>query len=102
MIEQLRLRERPGGDRFPQSWFTVEVADYQARDLPAARKDVIVGRGARSDLGVLVVSRPGGLRLVVESSSDILEPARVREWMDRYRELLRRAVADPDAPVVGW
>ncbi|GAB3206029.1 condensation domain-containing protein [Marinactinospora thermotolerans] len=103
MRELLRFQDRPGGDRYAQSWFVLNPADPGGLELPDLRVEVeeVPIPGARSDLGALVVP-DNGLRVLWELSTDFLSTATVESWVGRYRALLEGLLKDPDRKVTEW
>ncbi|WP_345025323.1 MupA/Atu3671 family FMN-dependent luciferase-like monooxygenase, partial [Streptomyces sedi] len=51
------------------------------------------------DLAFYLTHHPGGVRVAVEYDTALLEAATVRRLLDRVEALLRRALADPAAPL---
>ncbi|HXM58509.1 MAG TPA: amino acid adenylation domain-containing protein, partial [Candidatus Dormibacteraeota bacterium] len=86
-----------------QAMFTFDDHAAPELDLPgleATLTDAIDNGTAKMDLNVLAVPRPGGgLTLVWEHSTDVLDEASGRRLAGQYLALLRAAAADPDARV---
>ncbi|MDT8912282.1 condensation domain-containing protein [Amycolatopsis sp. PS_44_ISF1] len=103
VLDEARVRERPGAEHFPQVWFSLHPDPGRRLDLPGLRAvaEEIAIPGVRSDLGVLAVPGVDGVRLWVESA-DYLDPPTVTRWMADYERLLRRLVDDPATPLRAW
>ena len=56
-------------------------------------------RTSKFDLTLFATEGPEGLRLTMEYSTDLFDPARVDRMLGHYRALLEEIVADPDQPI---
>jgi amino acid adenylation domain-containing protein len=100
IVQELRpLRDRSRNPLF-QAMFTFNDHPSPDLDLPGllvTLTDVVDNGSAKMDLNVVAVPRAeGGLTLVWEHSTDVLDEASGRRLAGQYLALLEAVVADPD------
>jgi hypothetical protein len=104
-FERLVTALQPGRETGRTPLFQVMFA-LQNAPLPALRSPELAltpletpSGTAKFDLTLYAAEAPDGLRLIMEYSSDLFEPATVDRMLAHYRVLLESIVAQPDQPI---
>ena len=84
-----------------QVMFALQNVPSPALEAPGLLFTVIElpSRTSKFDLTLFATEGPEGLRLTMEFSTDLFDPARVDRMLAHYQALLEEIVADPDQPI---
>ncbi|WP_039932372.1 hybrid non-ribosomal peptide synthetase/type I polyketide synthase [Streptomyces viridochromogenes] len=101
LVGALNPRRDPGRNPLFQVMVEYEnegAAEFDPPHLTATLLDVPSAR-APFDLSVYLTHHPAGVRFMVEYDTALFDEATVRRFVDYVEQVLRRALATPDAPL---
>jgi hypothetical protein len=100
LLRKLPVKRSVGHDPLVSVTFNVDQG-MEAFDFNGVEARYVTGPRdyVKYDLFVNVVMESDGPILEVDHSSDILDAATVRSWVEGYFDLLRAVIADPDRPL---